>query len=89
MCDSENTVCPFFQVGDGLQPLLTIQQAADLLQTSASYVYKLIDTGKLTALSLPIESKNGNSVNRRVLRIQTNDLQSFLSEVEVINANAG
>ena len=78
-------VCPFFRVGDGLQPLLKVGQTADILQVSPSYVYKLIDKGKLQALLLPVESKNGNPVERRVLRIRIQDLQEFLSNVEVIN----
>ena len=86
MCDSTHTVCPFFRIRDGLQPLLKVGQVADILQVSPSYIYKLIDTGKLKALLLPVESKNGNPVDRRVLRIHTDALQSFLSKVEVLNA---
>jgi len=84
--EANDHICPFFRTGSAIEPLMTIQQTANFLQVSASYVYRLIDGGRLRALSLPIESKNGNPINRRVLRIQTRDLESFLATVEVVYA---
>ena len=54
-------------------PMLTVQQVADILSVSLHIAYRAISEGRLTALR----------INARTIRIRASDLRTFLESCEI------